>query len=69
MSHKLVASTLAVASIAIMIGAAVAGQNKADMGRPLDDSDKAMMKNGAMKNMDKYMGSPGGHDAASCRRP
>ena len=45
----------------VLLGAAVVfqavGAEKAAMGQALDASDKMMMKNGAMKNMDKYMGS------------
>ncbi|MFQ5702250.1 MAG: hypothetical protein ACE5HU_10445 [Acidobacteriota bacterium] len=34
-----------------------AGQGKVKMGKALSKKDMKMMKNGAMKNMDKYMGS------------
>ncbi|MFQ5528434.1 MAG: c-type cytochrome [Thermoanaerobaculia bacterium] len=32
-------------------------EHKTELGKPLTDDHKMMMKNGAMKNMDKYMGS------------
>lgn len=39
----------------IYAGGSVVVANPAE---PLDQADKEMMKNGAMKNMDKYMGTP-----------
>ncbi|RMH18176.1 MAG: hypothetical protein D6696_13680 [Acidobacteria bacterium] len=49
-------------AVLAMVAMLIAGLAYADhhVGRKLDKSDMEMMKNGAMKNMDKYMGSPEG---------
>ena len=41
----------------LVFGGQAFGQGKAKLGEPLTAGDMEMMKNGAMKNMDKYMGS------------
>ena len=47
-----------VAGLALFAGVqTLGGEKKAKLGQPLDAADMQMMKNGAMKNMDKYMGS------------
>lgn len=46
-----------VMTVALMVSLTVAAQQPAKLGQALEMSDMEMMKNGAMKNMDKYMGS------------
>ena len=47
----------ALLTLCCLVAVTTADQKKADLGKPLTDAHKQMMKNGAMKNMDKYMGS------------
>ncbi len=49
--------TLVGLSLALLLTGGLAFAQDVELGRPLDMGDKEMMKNGAMKNMDKYMGS------------
>jgi len=45
-------------ALVLCIGLAVVeAQSEAEVGKPLTEQNMMMMKNGAMKNMDKYMGS------------
>ncbi len=56
MQRKLAVAILAL-TLALGVGIAVAGDEE-HQAQPLTKDMKMMMKNGAMKNMDKYMGSP-----------
>jgi len=53
---KLVVSGLVLLAV-VVAGQTVLAAKKPKMGEKLDAADMQMMKNGAMKNMDKYMGS------------
>ena len=56
MMKKLLVSGLVLLATVAAVEAA-AGTKKVKMGQKLDQADMEMMKNGPMKNMDKYMGS------------
>lgn len=45
------------AVLVLIVAGAAQSEEKAKLGQKLDKKDMEMMKNGAMKNMDKYMGS------------
>ncbi len=59
MKKKLLLAVLTLALVVVAFGLAEAQmeEHKTELGKPLTDAHKMMMKNGAMKNMDKYMGT------------
>ena len=58
MKRSVLKMALCVTTISVLVGGIVsAAEKSATIGQKLTKDDKMMMKNGAMKNMDKYMGS------------
>lgn len=52
-----VLSMMLVGALTLSLAEAQMAEHKTELGKPLTQDHKMMMKNGAMKNMDKYMGS------------